>query len=462
MTIRLMRAWCGLPACALVLVAMCLVSAPAPAQTSDHNILFLVVDDLRNWVGYTGEYTGSSIHGSGVYTPSIDDLASGSTRYLNAYTTVPACIGSRTSIMFGLSPATHGLTDCCFEGSPEFDTVYNDPSLVTIPEVLSAEGYHAAAAGKVFHQQEITRWNETGPPIDFLSFWMPWDPGPDNTLIIPEVLPAGEVHPDQAVADWGVNFIDTYAQSVQGIEGKPFFLALGFYLPHLPWRVPQAYFDLYPLAGVVAPSPVPGDLDDLPAAAIPWADQPMIFGVTPQHTAIEASGKAAEYTQAYLASISHTDAMIGQVLNALANSPYAANTTVVLFSDHGFHLGEKFHWRKRTFWEQSARVPLLIKSPGNPDYPVGDVTAEVSLLDLAATVIELAGQNPEPQFAGAPLHDAANRSPVEIYLEDGIATVEAGIKRIDYDTTVPGLGDREKYDLAVDPQELTNLIPPGC
>ncbi|MDZ7783934.1 MAG: sulfatase-like hydrolase/transferase [Halioglobus sp.] len=173
-------------------------------------------------------------------------------------------------------------------------------------------------------------------------------------------------------------------------------------------------------------------------------------------------GKAAEYTQAYLASVSHTDAMIGQVLDALADSPYAANTTVVLFSDNGFHLGEEFHWRKRTFWEQSARVPLLIKSPGNPDYPVGDVTEEVSLLDLAATVLDLAGQDPEPQFEGAPLHDAANRSAVEIFLDNGIATVEAGIKRIDYDTAVPGLGDREKYDLASDPMELTNLIPPGC
>ncbi|MDZ7783935.1 MAG: sulfatase-like hydrolase/transferase [Halioglobus sp.] len=123
--------------------------------------------------------------------PSIDDLASGSTRYRNAYTTVPACIGSRTSIMFGLSPAIHGLTDCCSKTHRNTIRSIDDPLLVTLPEVLSDQGYHAAAAGKVFHEQEATRWDETGPPIDFVTFWMPWDPGPDNTGIIPEAFPPG-------------------------------------------------------------------------------------------------------------------------------------------------------------------------------------------------------------------------------------------------------------------------------
>tara|TARA_B100001540_G_scaffold153871_1_gene136188 strand:- start:314 stop:1639 length:1326 start_codon:yes stop_codon:yes gene_type:complete len=434
---------------------------PAAAQPANHNILFLVVDDLRTWVGYTGEYPGSSIHGPGVYTPAIDALAAASTRYLNAYTTVPTCAASRTSVMFGLSPATHGLTASAANFTPEYAALYADESLVTIPQVMSANGYHAAAAGKVFHSQLPARWDETGPPIDYGSFYDPFDPGPDNTWIVPEVLPEGELHPDQAVADWGANFIQGYAQSVAGIEGQPFFLALGFYQPHLPWRVPQAYYDLYPLEDVVAPSAIPGDLDDVPAAGVDYANAPFIFGLVPQYDAIEAAGVATEYTRAYLASISHTDAMVSQVLAALAASPYASNTSVVFFSDHGYHLGEKFHWRKNTLWEQSARVPLLVSSPGNPDYPVGDVTEEVSLLDIAATVLDLAGLPPETQFTGAPLHDALNRSPVEIYLGTGVAQVDAGIKRIDYDTSVSGAGDKERYDLSSDPQEVANLIP-GC
>ncbi|MDZ7782747.1 MAG: sulfatase-like hydrolase/transferase [Halioglobus sp.] len=149
---------------------------------------------------------------------------------------------------------------------------------------------------------------------------------------------------------------------------------------------------------------------------------------------------------------SHSDAMVGQVLAALQDNGYAANTDVILWSDHGYHLGEKFHWRKMTFWEQATRVPLLISSPGNPNYPPVDVFEEVSLLDIAATVLDLAGIAPESQFEGAPLHDTVNRSPVEIYIDDGVATVENGVKNINYDVNVPGLADVALYDLTIDPR----------
>jgi len=391
---RLLRGWA---ARAVLATALLLASAFTQAQPS-HNFLFIAIDDLRNWLGYTGEYPG-------VVTPSIDALAATSTRYRNAYTTGPICTSARTSIMFGLSPAALGITGFVLPSWPQYVAVFDNPNLQSIPEVLSGNGYHTAAAGKVFHIQHTERWDDTGPPIDIASI-IDWSPGPDNTYINPVVLPDTETHPDQAVADWGIEFINNYASSVPGIAGEPFFMALGFYQPHLPWRVHQAWYDLYPLEEVVAPAPIPGDLDDVPAQGVALANAPLLPGGLPTYTAIEASGRAREYTRAYLASISHTDAMVGQVLAALANSPHASNTTVILWSDHGYHLGEKFHWHKVTFWQESARVPLLISSP-SPDYPVGDVTAEVSLLDLAATVIDLAGLPPFTQFQGAPLHDAA-------------------------------------------------------
>lgn len=438
---------------AVLVSAFLLGSASSRAQPT-HNFLFIAVDDLRNWLGYTGEYPG-------VITPNIDALAANSTRYRNAYTSAPLCTSSRTSVMFGLSPDALGMTGFVLPTWPQYVAIFNNPNLQSIPELLSGNGYHTAAAGKVFHLQHTERWNETGPPIDIASI-VDWSPGPDNTYINPEVLADTEIHPDQAVADWGVNFINNYAYSVPGIAGELFFLALGFYQPHLPWRVHQAYYDLYPLEQIVAPAPVYGDLDDVPPQGVALANAPLLPGGLPTDTAIEASGRAPDYTRAYLASISHTDAMVGQILTALANSPYAPNTTVIFWSDHGYHLGEKFHWHKVTFWQESAKVPLLISSP-SANYPVSDVTDEVSLLDLAATVVDLAGLPPFPQFQGAPLHDTQQRSPVEIYYDDGMATVVNGIKTINYDRNLPGTGDMERYNLLTDPYEVTNLLPPqGC
>ncbi|MEZ5569764.1 MAG: sulfatase-like hydrolase/transferase [Halioglobus sp.] len=158
---------------------------------------------------------------------------------------------------------------------------------------------------------------------------------------------------------------------------------------------------------------------------------------------------------------SHTDAMVGQLLTALANSRHAENTDIVFWSDHGFHLGEKFHWRKNTFWDQAVKVPLLVKSAGNPKYPVKDILEPVSLLDLAPTVLDLAGLPPFPQFEGVPLHDSAHRKPVEVYFKGGRATVANGWKIIDYDTgAVPAIDDMAAYWVEFDRAETNNVILP--
>jgi arylsulfatase A-like enzyme len=306
----------------------------------------------------------------------------------------------------------------------------------------------------VFNNSLPARWDEAGPFAN--PMYNPFDPGPDNTGFNPEVLPEYEEHPDQTIANWAVNFINSYSGT------EPFFLAAGFHLPHVPWVAPQWAYDLYPIEDVVVSTPIVNDLADEPALAVALVTNSN--GPT-QYELVELAGKAAEYTQAYLASISHTDAMIGQVLAALAASPHANNTDIILWSDNGFHLGEKFHWGKNTLWDQSAKVPLLISSPGNPNYPVGDVTAPVSLLDLAPTVMDLAGIAPFPQFEGAPLRDVANRSPAEIYFNKGKAIViPANRKNIDYDlTNVQGGTDQAAYLLS-DTLEEHNISVgiPGC
>lgn len=442
-----------------LVAASAIFNSVVQAQAPTRNILFIAVDDLRNWVNYAGDYAGT------VHTPSIDALAAVSTRYLNAYTPMPQCVAARTSVMFGQTPATHGLDRVSFgPGDPAYDAIYDNPALSSLPEVMRAGGYFTAVTGKVFNSPLPQRWDSSGPAINFSEFHNGFDPGPDNTFINPQVLPDEEEHPDQTVANWAVDFIATYGSSQAGIMGKRFFLAVGFYQPHLPWRVHQAWYDLYPIGDVVVSLPVPGDLDDVPATGVEYADKPLVFGGVTQYQAVEAAGKAAEYTRAYLAAISHTDAMVGQLLSVLSQSPYAANTDIVLWSDHGYHLGEKFHWRKLTFWEQAVKVPLLVSSPGNPDYPVADVTEPVSLVDLAPTVLDLAGLPAFGQFEGAPLHDADNRSPAEVFLNGGMAVVSEGIKIIDYHLDTPGPADRESYDLVADPLELDNItvVPPGC
>lgn len=417
--------------------------APAP-----RNILFIAVDDLRNWVNYNSDYAGT------VHTPNIDALAAVSTRYLNAYATVPHCVGSRTSVLMGMSPASHQITTPNWGLGPEVQAIYFNPAILSLPQVLSQNGYYTASTGKVFHRSLPSRWDEAGPTNN--PVYNPFDPGPDNTYFNPGVQSPFEVHPDQATANWAVDFVSNYAGT------EPFFLAVGFQLPHVPWVVPQWAYDLYPIEEIVPSTPIPDDLADEPPAAVSLVDPPN--NALSQFELIEYAGKAADYTRAYLASISHTDAMVGQLLAALAASPYANNTDVILWSDHGFHLGEKFHWGKNTLWDQSVKVPLLVSSPGNPNYPASDVTSPVSLLDLAPTVLELAGLAPFLQFEGAPLHDVINRSPAEIYFNDGRAAILPGDrKNIDYDLGLnQGLNDLAAYLLS-DTQEENNLqFVPGC
>jgi arylsulfatase A-like enzyme len=418
------------------LLAAFALGLASPLASANRNILFIAIDDMRV--------------APQAVTPNLDSLATQSTVYTNAYTTALWCLPSRTSVMFGLSPATHqvGVANEWpdYDGPPYTD-IYDNPSIKSLPEILSAAGYTTAVTGKVFHEPEPSKWDVSGPHIEWNTFYNPFNPTPDGTYLPSGPLEEGMAHPDQAIADWAEQFI----QSSNG----PFFLAVGFFQPHLPWIAPQWAYDLYP--SVTPHVPVTGDLSDEPVIAQLYAADPIWWGQT-THNLVAAAGAAEEKTRAYLAAITHTDARIGQVLTALQNSVHAGNTDIVLWSDHGFHLGEKFHWRKRTYWQPTVQVPLIIKSPALAS---GTVSSAVSLLDLAPTVLDLANVAPDPQFEGVSL--LTGSSPVEIYDRNGKATVTGNIKTVDYIMAFPGDFDIAQYDLSADPDELTNLTPPpGC
>lgn len=362
------------------------------------NVLFLAVDDLKDWVHCLGGYEGV------VHTPNIDRLAKRGMLFANAHCASPKCAPSRAAILTGLRPSTTGLYDNSHWWLP------NLPNVVSLPAYFRQHGYHVAGAGKIFHH---TAGNN--PPNQWDDFfrltfrddpWFrgsklnyPWSKSGPNPLGFPfsGVLGLGhendwgsldlpeEQHDDTLSAEYAVRFLEQP-------QDKPFFLACGFFRPHLPWYVPQRYFDLYPLDQVVLPKVRPDDLDDLPQAGLAFAR-----ARRGDWEAIMKSGKWKHAVRAYLASISYADAQLGRVLDALDRGPDASQTVIALWSDHGWHLGEKQHWHKTTLWEEATRVPLVISVPG---LPVGICERPVSLLALYPTLAELCGIPLQPPIAG--------------------------------------------------------------
>lgn len=430
---------------ALVVVALCAsLLAPQHAEAS-RNIVFISIDDMRN-------------HQQAI-TPNLDALAANSTVYTNAYATAVWCLPSRTTSLFGISPGNHRIGLYSLTGNPstpEYQAVYNNPAVLSLPEMFSAQGYTTATTGKIFHIPQSDRWDINGPAETYDTAQLTFE-GPLSTFIKRGVFPAHLTHPDQVSADWAVSFLQGPVS-----QQAPFFLAIGFNLPHLPLIPPQSAYDLYNGVTITPYTPVPGDLNDLPLIALERYTEQVLFEGEPFETTLHQlvvdTNEAEPITLAYLASISHTDAMIGLVLNALANSPHAANTDVIIWSDHGYQLGEKFRWGKRSFHEGSARAPLIIQAGA---ITPGTVTTPVSLLDLAPTAIDLGFGGTSTQFDGVSLVSGASLP--RVYHEDGVAEINGNMKVIDYNEAVVSPYHLETYDLAADSEELTNLTPPpGC
>ncbi len=411
-----------------------------PALSERPNILLLCIDDLNDWVGYLGTHPG-------IYTPNIDRLRAQSYSFNRAYSSVPVCIASRSSVLWGLRPETTRVDDN--DDVAAYAQLMRSKDLRPLPRVFSDAGYETISTGKVFHWERGTRrfWDVYQPYKD-----SPFTFGDHGTMFDYGVLPPGEIHTDQISANFAIEQLKT-------ARPQPWFMAIGLYQPHVPWRLPQWAFDLHPLDKVVIPKVREDDLDDIPAGGVTLARRPLadLNGVEiTQYDLVKNSGLWAQHVQAYLAACSHTDAMVGQILDALDASAYADNTAVVLWSDHGYHLGEKLHWRKMALWERANRVPLLIRAPGRVEAG-GGFDLPVSLLDLAPTLTDIAGIPRPAQFEGASLLGitpaiAATR-PAEMRWGDAVST-RIGKWRW---TRYPD-GGEELYDLEADPNEYTNLL----
>lgn len=436
------------------------------------NVLFLVVDDLNDWISPLGGYYGK------VNTPNFDRLAKRGVTFKNAYCAIPWCLPSRASTLTGLSPAT-----TVFYGNRADGDMSRFPALAnaeTIPAYFMRKGYNVLGGGKVFHgdysygPNSTTAWrtcnqekqfnvyktfdNETRPalanpqrPASGLNVQISqfdWAPLPD----------AGEADmPDYKLAQWG-------AAQLKQPSKKPLFLALGIYRPHMPWYAPQKYFDMYPIDGIQIPAYLKNNTNaTLPAFAKTFAEY------TGDQALIENSGNAdlnwRKAVQGYLASISFADRCLGIILDALDASPYAKNTTIVLWSDNGFQLGEQRAWRKFRLWEKSARVPLFVSVPGGAG--AGAVVSKpVSLLDIYPTLTDLAANEIPPALEGNSLvplianpKAAWSYAALTSYSQNYDGTqLHRSVRTENYRYIQYYDGSEELYDHRNDPNELTNLL----
>lgn len=421
------------------------------------NVLFLAVDDMKDWVNCLGGYRGK------VETPNIDRLARRGTLFTNAHCASPKCAPSRAALLTGLRPSTSGLYDNGHWWLP------NLPDIVTLPNHFRQHGYLAVGAGKIFHH---TAGNH--PPNQWSRFFRltftedPWFRGVklnypwSNHAPYPDGFPFSGVDGLGHENDWGSlaigeqdyddeKTVDYAIRFLQQPHDRPFFLACGLFRPHLPWYVPSRFFDHYALDEIVLPEVNRDDLNDVPAAGKRFA-----LSRRSDLETIKRAGKWKHAVRAYLASITCADDRIGRVLNALETRDDAANTIVVLWSDHGWHLGEKQHWHKSTLWEEATRVPLIIVAPG---FPSGICDRPVSLLDLFPTLNELANMSSIDRHDGVSLvpllrdPQSSWERPAVIEYKRGNAAVRSQRYRyIRYSD-----GGEELYDHQNDPNEWQNL-----
>jgi arylsulfatase A-like enzyme len=460
MPTRVAGAWLGACCLGLSLSLAAGLSSLAAAE-SRPNILFIAIDDLRDWIGCLGTQPAAR-------TPHLDRLAARGTLFTRAYCPAPWCNPSRTALLTGVRPSTSGVYT-------HYHVPWRDSPVlkhaVTLPRHFRDHGYWTGGAGKIFHHdapsQDPDSWDDYWPSKTQCMLNMPQARPPLNGMNLrssvdwgPTMRPKEEM-PDWKVADWVV------AQLLR-THDRPFFLACGFYRPHLPWYVPQEYFDRHPRDTIQLPPVKDDDLDDVGEFArrialgegLPHLLDPRDYGNSefPTFPALRAAGRWREALQAYLASVSFADDCLGRVLDALDRSPHKDNTIVVLWSDHGWHLGEKLHWEKTTLWEEAAKCVLLIAAPGMGQ-PGQRCAAPVNLLDLYPTLVELAALPPRPGLEGASLVPLL-RDPQAVWTRPSLTTHGRGnhsVRTARWCYIRYANGEEELYDHDADPHEWRNL-----
>lgn len=431
------------------------------AHAKQPNVLFLAVDDMNDWIGSLGA-TPRAI------TPNLDKLAARGVNFSNAHTPGVYCAPARAAIFSGQFASTTG----CYRSTDYFT---DHPEIEGLPQSFSKAGYTTFGVGKLYHHMpgsiDVRGWDDfhLRKPSQrqegwSLDNWTEETPFPDSFPA--SVFNKGKEIKGGLFLEWAAlpnekeeKMADTIrvnwaADQLGKKHDKPFFLACGIYAPHFPNYCPQKYFDLYDRDQIELPPIKIDDLEDLP--------ERMKRAKTARskiHKELEAKGAVKDAIHGYLACMSYADAMMGRVLNALEKSPYADNTIVVLWSDHGYHHGEKYDWGKHTLWERTSNVPFIWAGPGVKKGAVTDVTA--SLIDMYPTFVEMCGlPKPHQKLEGTSLASTLEKPEIakdrDVYLPY-MTPGEYAIINKDWRYISYGDSGEELYDLKSDPNEWNNL-----
>ncbi|TDO00024.1 sulfatase [Sunxiuqinia elliptica] len=440
----------------LAFVGLALLLGSCSKTEKKPNVLFIISDDLT-------ATAVSSYENKACQTPNIDQLASEGVRFTKAYSQYPVCGPSRASLMFGYYPSATG-TYGYVSGRENVG-----PDRKSWAQLFRDNGYYTARVSKIYHmgvpidiekgsdgEDDPASWTEK-----FNSQGPEWKaPGegelvqgnPDGTLPIKggNVMTIVKADGDDLVHSDG-RTAEKACQLIREHKNDPFFLAVGFVRPHVPFVAPANYFEPYPHEEVNLPRKVEGDWDDIPKRGINY-----VTSVNGQMNETQEKKAVA----AYYASVSYMDAQVGKVLKTLEEEGLEDNTIVVFTSDHGFHLGEHSFWMKVSLHEESVRVPMIIKVPGKKP-AVCHSFAE--LVDLYPTIAELAGLEYSEHLQGKSLAKTLDNP--EHAVRDMAFSVTQGGKSfllrtdkwayVQYDEDA-GSGI-ELFDMEKDPQQFTNL-----
>jgi arylsulfatase A-like enzyme len=425
------------------LPALLVLASCAVLQAAKPNVLMIAIDDQNDWIGCLGGHPQAK-------TPNLDKLAARGTLFTSAHCQAPLCNPSRSSVLTGLRPSTTGIYGL-LPGIRDVDSLKH---FVTLPQTLHNAGYYTFNCGKIYHDgsfkpkdraAEFDEWGERGamphPTKPFVGIFthpaMDWGVFPER---------------DEDNADWKIA-----SAAIEKIESlpkdKPWFIGCGFRLPHVPCYASQHWFDLFPDSELKMPPVKEDDRDDLPAFAsfLHWKLP------EPRLKTLRDHDQWRPLVRAYLACTSFMDSQVGRVLEALEKSGQADNTIVIVWGDHGWHLGEKLMTGKNTLWERSTRVPFIWAGPGVTKGQRCSRTVE--LLDIFPTLIdmlsldqrnELEGHSLVPQLRDA---KAPREFPAITTHNQNNTTIRTEKWRyIRYAD-----GSEELYDEAKDPNEWFNL-----
>jgi arylsulfatase A-like enzyme len=394
-------------------------------------VLFVAVDDLNHWVGHLGRNPQTR-------TPHLDRMAKLGVTFTRAYCAAPVCNPSRAALMSGLRPGASGVYS---NGEDWRPVIAIDLPLTT---TFRTAGYRVTGAGKIYHG----RWERDSEWDDYQHSKGEPQPGEPVTGI-----PLRDFGPvDAPESEWAdYKSVDYGIAELGRKHERPFFVAVGLHKPHMAWNVPRKYYDMHPLESIELPPYREDDLDDLPPEGLRMA-RPA------EHEKIVQAGKWKEAVQGYLAAVSFADAQIGRLLDAYEESPEHDNTIVVLWGDHGWHLGEKHHWRKFALWEEATRAPFIWIVPGVTT-PGGRCDRTVDFMCIYPTLCDLCGIDTPDHVQGDSIRpllvdptSAWDRPAITTFGQNNHAIRAAGWRYIRYAD-----GGEELYDETNDPYEWTNL-----